>query len=145
MGQDVRWKRLADSVRRQEVSPGGFISLHHLYDPDVYVAAYALTYMYSPEDRKLGFLIGSDDSVRFWLNDELVWSNPATRSAWPDQDVVEPVLVPKGWNKILLRVSDNNAGAWGFYFRATDEDYHVPHDLKFDPMRGEEQEVGGVR
>lgn len=139
MGQEVRWERLAESGLGQEARQGGFVRLHLLYEPDDYVAAYAMTYMYSPVDRNLRFLIGSDDSVRFWLNGELVWSNPATRGAWPDQDDVDPVFVPRGWNKILLRVSDNNAGDWGFYFRATDDDYHELYDLKFDPMRGERE------
>jgi hypothetical protein len=92
--------------------------------------------MYSPEDRNVRFLIGSDDAVRVWLNDEVIWSNPAERGIRPDQDRTEPIFIHKGWNKVLVRVW-NVGGPWGFYLRVVDKDYRLLSDMKYDPLRGE--------
>lgn len=133
MEQEVRWRRVTDAAN---LARGGHIDLFPMYEPNQYAAVYVLTYLYSPDERKVRFLMGSDDSIRFWLNDELVWSNPANRGYGADQDRPDPLFVHQGWNKILLRVS-NDAGLWGFSLRVTDQDHGIDPDLRFDPLRGE--------
>ena len=134
-GGKILWKHVIDPEgdRKGHVNFGG-PAIYQTFDADL--VGYALTYMYSPEDRNVRFLIGSDDAVRVWLNDEIVWSNPVERGIRPDQDRTEPMFVHKGWNKILVRVW-NWAGPWGFYFRVVDKDYRLLSDVKFDPLRGE--------
>jgi hypothetical protein len=81
---------------------------------------YGLAYVHSPDDRTTHILLGSDDGVRLWLNDELVHSNPAYRGHYPDQDKIK-VNLRKGWNKVFIKVLQGDGG-WGFYLRFADPD-----------------------
>ena len=130
-GGPVGWKRVSNPPNPENE---GNVNLNAIYKPDDYVAAYALTYLYSPVDQKVRFLLGVDDSVRVWLNDELILSDKSgCHEAWPPHTATELTFVRKGWNKILLRVSDECGGKWGFYFRTGDKQGRPLPGLKFDP------------
>lgn len=107
----LEWKRI-------QAEESGFINLQKLLEPNEQTIAYGLTYVFSPEDRKAQLLIGSDDGVRIWLNDNLIHTNPAYRGAYPDQDTIT-VMLRKGWNKLLVKVLQGGGG-WGFYARFID-------------------------
>jgi hypothetical protein len=84
---------------------------------------YLVTYLYSqismPEEKQ-GFLgIGSDDSVKVWLNGELVHENWVVRGTEIDNDRV-PVRFKKGMNQIVIKVQ-NRGGPWGFCCQLLDE------------------------
>lgn len=110
-------KRLV-SWRKIKGEETGYIRLEKLLEPNEKAIAYGLVYVYSPDSRKTKILVGSDDGVRIWLNNELVHSNPAYRGAYPDQDKVE-VKLNRGWNKLLVKVLQGGGG-WGFYLRFVD-------------------------
>jgi hypothetical protein len=96
----------------------GYVRLDELVQPNEQVLAYGLAYVLSPDDRQASVLLGSDDGVRVWLNDELVHTNPAYRAAVLDEDRFSTNL-KKGWNKVLIKVLQG-AGGWGYYFRFSD-------------------------
>jgi hypothetical protein len=104
--------------RTVQAGPTGYVRLDELVRPNEQVLAYGLAYVFSPDDRQASVLLGSDDGVRVWVNDELVHTNPAYRPAVPDQDRF-PVNLKKGWNKVLIKVLQG-AGGWGYYFRFSD-------------------------
>ncbi len=83
-----------------------------------YTVAYALTYVWSPDERPTKVFVGSDDGVRIWLNDELIHHHLVKRGPIPDNDKAEGVL-KKGWNKLLVKVEEGE-GWWGFYLRIPD-------------------------
>jgi hypothetical protein len=112
-GMEVAWKKAAALA-------DGFLNLNDLFQPNERVLIYGLAYVHSPDDRTTHILLGSDDGVRVWLNDELVHSNPAYRGHYPDQDKVK-VSLRKGWNKVLIKVLQGDGG-WGFYLRFADPD-----------------------
>ena len=107
----VGWKK----VQAEET---GFIRLERLLEPNEQAIAYGLVYVYSPEERETLILLGSDDGVRVWMNDELIHTNPAYRGAYPDQDRI-PVKLRSGWNKLLVKVLQGGGG-WGYYVRFVD-------------------------
>lgn len=109
--QTITWKQI-------KALPSGYVPLNQLFQYKEQVVAYGLTYLYSPEDREVTLLLGSDDGVKLWVNNELVHTNPAYRGAYPDQDRVK-VKLRAGWNKILVKVLQG-AGGWGFYLRIPD-------------------------
>jgi hypothetical protein len=84
---------------------------------------YLITYLYAQIDmpeEKHGFLgIGSDDSVKVWLNGKPVHENWIIRSTVIDNDHV-PVTFKKGMNQIVIKVQ-NRGGPWGFCCRLLDE------------------------
>ncbi len=108
---DVAWK----PVKADEA---GYVNLADLVKPNEYGIAYGLAFVYSPDDRQATVLLGSDDGVRLWVNETLVWTNPAYRAAQPDLDRVTAPLI-KGWNKVLVKVLQG-AGGWGFFLRIAD-------------------------
>lgn len=89
---------------------------------------YAAVYILSPKPRRARLLVGSDDYMKLWLNGRLVHANPAVRPLKPDQDVVGPVELRKGWNVLLAKVV-NVTGRWGLSVRVVDEQYEPIDDL----------------
>ena len=112
-GQNVWWKKA-------EAEETGYLRLTEIFKPNERVIVYGLAYVFSPEARATHILLGSDDGVRVWLNDELVHTNPAYRGAYPDEDKLK-VNLKKGWNKVLVKVLQG-AGGWGYYLRFADPD-----------------------
>jgi len=109
--QAVSWKQV-------KASPSGYVPLNQLLQPNEKAVAYGLTYLFSPEERDVLLLLGSDDGVKLWVNDALVHTNPTYRGAYPDQDKIR-VHLKAGWNKILIKVLQG-AGGWGYYLRIPD-------------------------
>ncbi|MEM5814400.1 MAG: glycoside hydrolase family 172 protein [Candidatus Aenigmatarchaeota archaeon] len=110
-GLPVAWKQV-------KAPASGYVALSQLIQPNEQAIAYGLTYLYSPQDREVVLLLGSDDGVRLWVNDNLVHTNPSYRGAYPDQDRVK-VSLKAGWNKVLIKVLQG-AGGWGYYLRIPD-------------------------
>ena len=104
--------------RTVQAGPAGYVRLDQLVQPNEQVLVYGLVYVQSPDDRQATVLLGSDDGIRVWVNDELLHTNPAYRPAEPDQDRFSANL-KKGWNKVLIKVLQG-AGGWGYYFRFSD-------------------------
>src|SRR5262249_33502991 len=83
----------------------GRVELGLLFGGAEYIAAYALNYVYSPEARDATLYVGSDDTVRVWLNGRLVHEYPAGREAVPRQDAVR-VTLKAGRNVLLVKVGN---------------------------------------
>ena len=81
--------------------------------PEDDVVGYALTYYDSPEETVEILSLGSDDGVKVWVNDRLIFSRHVHRAIAPAQDVIALPLV-KGRNKILIKI-ENGYGPWGFF------------------------------
>jgi hypothetical protein len=75
-------------------------------------AAYAFTYVHAKDAGVAKLLVGSDDGVAVWLNGERVWFNDVQRGHTAGEDVVK-VRLNKGWNRLLLKISQVISG-WGF-------------------------------
>ncbi len=147
-GITVRWMSSKEALqfrRFLDSRAGLYFALpsEQRIQPNEHVSIYALTYVRAPEKLPVNLLIGSDDSVRCWVNDELVWSNPCIRGLQPDQDSV-PATLREGWNKILLKVA-NNLGVWGFYFQIVDRKGEFRFDLEVDPNAKEAYETRTLR
>ena len=111
-----------------QAGPSGYIRLEDFLTPNERSIAYGLVYVFSPDNRAAQILLGSDDGVRVWLNDDLVHTNPAYRGAYPDQDKVD-VRLKKGWNKVLVKILQGGGG-WGYYFRFVDPDGELTSTIK---------------
>ncbi len=77
------------------------------------VTGYALTYFKSQRDQKYILSLGSDDTIKIWVNDKLVFSKYVHRPLNRGDDVIE-LPVTKGENKILVKIT-NGFGPWGFF------------------------------
>ena len=78
------------------------------------ITSYAFTTLVSETDQpNVMMQVGSDDSIKVWLNGEVVWSN-ATNRGYRKNDDVFPVNLKKGDNLLLVKVSDRS-GSWGMH------------------------------
>ena len=100
-----------------------YINFGKLYGHAEHISAYALMRIFSPEQRPVAILVGSDDQVRLWLNGKLIHENMQLRSPAPDSDAT-PATLSAGWNTLLARVI-NATGQHALYLRLSD----APADL----------------
>jgi pentatricopeptide repeat protein len=119
----MSWQHPDDSMR------DGYINLAQLYKKSDMAVAYGLIYLKSPDQRAAQLRLGTDESVKVWLNDQEVWRMNRIRGAIIDDDVANVTLKP-GLNKILIKVI-NRWAEWGFYFRITDGEGRGLPDIEY--------------
>ena len=112
----------------------GLVNLCSLLEPNEWVVAYALSYVYSPDNRKVEMLFGSDDGAKLWVIDLLVISHKSPRSYRQDEDTVE-VNLRKGWNKVLAKITQGLVD-WGFGLRFWDPEGKLRYDTSPLEIRG---------
>jgi WD40 repeat protein/Flp pilus assembly protein TadD len=101
--------------RSVPTGPNGLVDLGPWFDRAEHISAYALAYVYTGAPRPVRLLIGSDDTVRVWLNGELVHEHLEPRAAIPEQDQVS-VKLRAGKNTLLVKVG-NSIFDHRFYLR----------------------------
>ena len=85
---------------------------------------YGFISLKSPHEQHTRMFVGSDDSVKVWLNDELVREEIVGRSA-SDYKSSFPVFLKQRVNTILVAV-ENRTGSWnGFFGFQADAEYTV--------------------
>ena len=76
-------------------------------------SSYALITLESVTDQHVPMLVGSDDSIKVWLNGEVVYKNPVNRGSSSFQDIFFVDLVA-GDNLLLVKVSERS-GEWSMF------------------------------
>ncbi len=117
---DVSYDNLSVPIRWRavEASDDGKIQLNPLFPQNDWVAAYAQTFLYSPDARTATLLLGADDAHVLWLNGEIQSERQGRHISIPD-DVVVSVRLRAGWNRVLLKIADLDGG-WAFQLRVAD-------------------------
>ncbi|MGH9363260.1 MAG: HEAT repeat domain-containing protein, partial [Thermoanaerobaculia bacterium] len=111
-GKTYSWKR------HQTPDAQGIVNLEQAVAREDNVGAYAYAEVTVPEEKRVSFKIGSDDSVVVWLNGKKVHEQKTSRGITPDQDNVNTRL-SAGKNRILVKVLNAGDG-WAFCLRITD-------------------------
>ena len=93
--------------------------------------AYGSILLYAPREQQTKMLVGSDDTVKVWLNGTLVHKYVIHRGSSGYQDEFD-VTLKEGINVLLVAVYENT-GAWsGFFGFAPDAEYTVvPSENRF--------------
>jgi hypothetical protein len=111
-GTDLQqWQQVGDPV--------GYINLARQLGGNDRVA-YLRASLWSDADQQTTLLLGSDDGVKVWLNDKVVWVNASNRGATPDDDTIKVALI-KGWNTIMCKIA-NGDGGWGAFVKLVNQD-----------------------
>ncbi len=103
------------------------------FGSDIYNhVVYGTVTLNSPQKQETTMLVGSNDSVKIWLNGEMVHYNPVKRDAGDFQDAF-PVTLKTGVNVLLVAVDNWGHGAFsGFFGFAKGTNYTVnPINKKF--------------
>ncbi len=122
--QDLTWQNLHTD------DANGIVSLGHL-KPNDHVVAYAWGTIDSSEERVGTLYAGSDDSIKAWVNGELVLDHLVDRGLEVDQDQA-PVKLKKGPNTVLVKIGQNGGG-WNFHARIA----VLPEKIQRDPDNAE--------
>lgn len=94
--------------------------------------AYVRTWIHSGADQPALLNLGSDDGMKVWFNGKLLHSNNASRALAPDSDKV-PVTLNKGWNSLMLKITQNNAG-WEFCGRCVKPDGSILPNIEISAV-----------
>ncbi|MCL4210622.1 MAG: DUF1553 domain-containing protein [Phycisphaeraceae bacterium] len=84
-------------------------------------ATYLAREIHCDTARRVAVSLGSDDSIRVWVNGRAAHDQPAKRPVGPDQDRITIDLSP-GRNVILLKVV-NYSGGYGFFWSPGEHDH----------------------
>ncbi|MCK4641912.1 MAG: alpha-mannosidase, partial [Candidatus Marinimicrobia bacterium] len=95
--------------------------------------AYAAIYIYSPTEKKIKLLVGSDDGIAMWINGTQIHKNVVWRGIHRGQDVVTARL-SAGWNRLLAKVF-NAGGGFGLAGEIIEHDNSVPTDLIYSTQK----------
>ena len=110
-GEPVRWMRA-------ESGADGYFRLNQHFTPNDWMAAYAQAFLYSPDERDAVLLLGADDAHVLWVNGERLSERQGRNISVADELMV-PVRLRAGWNRVLLKVADLDGG-WAFQMRVAD-------------------------
>jgi hypothetical protein len=96
------------------------------FGPEIYDhVVYGSVTLNSPQKQETTMLVGSGDSVKVWLNGEMVHYNPVERGAGDFQDAF-PVTLKTGVNVLLVAIDNHGHGAFsGFFGFAKGTNYTV--------------------
>ena len=109
-----------DNINRMTASIG-WGKREEIYDHIVYGSVV----LDSPEEQQTTMLVGSDDSVKVWLNGELVHQAFVARGAGDYQDFF-PVTLKQGKNVLLVALDNHGHGGFsGFFGFVPDAKYEV--------------------
>ena len=109
-----------DNINRMTAAIG-WGEREEIYDHIVYGSVV----LDSPEEQQTTMLVGSDDSVKVWLNGELVHQAFVARGAGDYQDFF-PVTLKQGKNVLLVALDNHGHGGFsGFFGFVPDAKYEV--------------------
>jgi hypothetical protein len=121
---DVKWKKLTRGIGQWD------INLEHAIAGGDNCTGYVKTRVWVPDAMDGQLELGSDDSIKAWLNGRLVHANKTNRGVTPGQDKVK-VKLKDGWNDLMLKVTDCSGG-WGFCCRVRKADGSAIDGLKVE-------------
>lgn len=108
----LRWREI------RVLDPQGVVDLTQFFRQTNWVACYAYTEFVVDDEMDAELRVGSDDSVKVWLNGKLVHQFGGMRGLSVDQDRIR-VRLQKGVNRLLLKVTQGGGG-WEFSARLVD-------------------------
>ncbi len=113
--KEVRWQKDQKSPDKLH----GMIDLDGKFSPNENVLVYGYAEIESSVARDATLLIGSDDTMKVWVNDKKVFEFNGNRGWSHDSDKAN-VKLEKGKNKLLIQCG-NASGPWSFLVAYTAE------------------------
>ncbi len=94
--------------RLVRADPDGWVDLAEFFSPSERVSAYALTYLYTREERELAVSLSADDFVRVWLNGKPVFEH--VRGPALAATKIPHLILRPGRNTLLIKVANDRIG-----------------------------------
>ncbi|MCA9610079.1 MAG: hypothetical protein KC619_30995, partial [Myxococcales bacterium] len=123
--QPIRWRPASLYDRSGLLRVGDHVS------PDSWGVAYLLTHVHTDAERDVQLRLTTPSGVRVWLNGSRVIDQE--RVSRPETDnLVVPVHLVAGWNRILVKSAQGDQSEWIFGARITELDGARADGLRFD-------------
>lgn len=127
-GQDYL-EKMAEGHHFVQVCAHSYPGGHHFSRRPTEAASYAHIYVYSPSQRNAKLLLGSDDGIKVWLNNQHVYTNDRY-GGWSADSYEVDVVLEMGWNQLLCKISQRS-GTYKLSARFTDLNYDTFTDLQY--------------
>lgn len=114
--------------REAEAKPNGMLDLRSQIGLDTQVIGYALTHVYAPKIIDTVLLLGSDETVKVWLNGTKIHQKNTYRRITRDSDTI-PCQLKAGWNEVLCSI-EQNSWTWALYMRFTDAEGVLKYSIQ---------------
>ena len=102
---------------------------HHFGTRPTESATYAHIYIHSPTARSAKLLLGSDDGIKVWLNNENIFSIDRY-GPWHEDEFEVDIILNEGWNQLLCKISQKN-GDYKLSAQLTDLTYNSFEDITY--------------
>jgi tetratricopeptide (TPR) repeat protein len=103
---------------------------------------YAQTFVNSPNDQKLLLTAGCYGAIKIWVNDKLIIQEPTELQTELDY-FKKFVQLKKGYNRLLVQLSFNEANYPNFIVRFTDNNYNPVSGLNYSTqLQSYQKETG---
>ncbi len=123
--QPIRWRPATLFDRSGMLRVGDHVS------PDAWGVAYLLTHVHTDAARDVQLRLTTPSGVRVWLNENQVVDQE--RVSRPETDnLVVPVHLAAGWNRVLVKSAQGDQGDWVFGARVTELNGEPARGLTFD-------------
>jgi hypothetical protein len=78
---------------------------------EAYAIYYAYTELRSDRARSIWLALGADDSMKVWVNDQLVWQSSVHLKPWVLAEGFARAKLVEGFNRVLIRLENAPQGA----------------------------------
>lgn len=121
----VKWEKITKGISDWS------INLESQYGAKDVCCAYMRTTVISPVDQDIRLEMGCDDSIKAWVNGELVHSEKYRNGGLRPREFIAKAKLKKGENQLVLKVVDNSGG-WAFGCRIRKADGDEIEGLKIE-------------
>jgi putative membrane-bound dehydrogenase-like protein len=105
-GREVSWRPV------RAIDADGQVDLGRVYDNDGDQSAFGHAEVVSPSTRVASMMVGSDDTLKVWVNGKQAYQSESDRTFAPGQDRFD-VELREGPNQVIVRCG-NSGGGWQF-------------------------------
>jgi hypothetical protein len=123
----VKWKTVTATVQGATAS---FDFEKGLVTPKDNVSVYALIFVKAPSAMDCKLIVSHDDGCKAWCGRQLVHNSDRTIAK--DKEAVEELKLEEGWNRLLIKVRNNNA-QYSLSMRITDAAKKEIPSLEYSP------------
>lgn len=131
---DAKWSLMPAAT---DADRPWILDLLKLYPGDNRVA-YVKTWVHLEKEQDAILEMGSDDGIKAWLNGKLIHNHSVARAAIPGSDK-KGIALKKGWNLLMLKISQNVSG-WEFCAKISNAE-GITVDCFHQELSDEQQEV----
>ena len=115
-------------------TPRDYIDFKEIYLDTPFNVMYAFSYILAESGGDCNLLVGADDGVKVWINEELVLEDETISINSEPNEFTIPIHVKRGLNTLLVKIAQKS-DEFGFFIRIIDKDKRsAENNIAFYPV-----------